>query len=213
VEELGPDQEVDTLARWMAHYIAELIQAADAATGEARAAKMTECAGAILDLWKHRSHLPHGNRPFRDLEPILTALESLSLVSERHRYYYQPLREANESEERPEVRRWLQIVDQLDDSAKILIRYCLARASESARDKSKSWVALAEAAGLEDGPELPVIRFVKSEADLLESLELDNSDRKRIEDRIARLERFRTTSDILLADLRERLDAADGMGK
>ena len=192
----------------MAHYIAELIQATEAATGEARAARMAECATAVLDLWKHRSRLPRDRRPFEDLEPILSALESLDPGSERVRYYYQPLHESNEGEESPEVRQWLRIANQLDDSAKILIRYCLARASQSALDKTKPWVALAEAAGVEEGVEFPVIRFVKSEADLLESLELHNSDRKKIEDRIRRLERFRETSEILLADLRERLDEA-----
>src|ERR1035437_5611721 len=119
VEELGPDQEVDTLARWMAHYIAELIQAAEAATSEARPARMAECAAAILDLWKHRSHVPHDRRPFEDLEPILNALQSLDPASDRRRYYYQTLQEADEGEDRSEVQQWLRIVDQLDDSAKI----------------------------------------------------------------------------------------------
>lgn len=208
VEELGPDQEVDTLARWMAHYIAELIKATEAASGEARAARLAECAAAVLDLWKHRSRLPRDRRPLEDLEPILNALQSLDPGSGRTRYYYQALHESNEGDESPEVRQWLRIAEQLDDSVKILIRYCLARASRSAIDKTKPWVALAEEAGVEEGVEFPVLRFVKSEADLLESLELDNSDRKKIEDRIRRLESFRETSKILLADLRERLDEA-----
>ena len=196
----------------MAHYIAELIQSAEAATGEGRSAKLAECAAAILDLWKHRSHLPHGRRPFEDLEPILNALEALDPCSERVRCYYQPLQEADESEEDPKVRKWLRSAAQLDDSAKILIRYCLARASHTARDKSKAWISAAEAAGLEDGVELPVVRFVKSEADLLESLELGNSDRKRIATEFGGSRDFRKTSDIVLYDLRERLDVEGQSG-
>ena len=42
----------------------------------------------------------------------------------------------------------------------------------------------------------------------MESLELDDSGRRRIEDRILRLEKFRETSDILLTDLQKRLDEA-----
>ena len=39
VDELGLDQSADTLGRWMAHYLAEKIEDAKAATGEARARK------------------------------------------------------------------------------------------------------------------------------------------------------------------------------
>lgn len=194
----------------MAHYIAELIKAAEASAGGDRSAKMSECAAAILELWKHRSHLPPSRRPFENLEPVLGALKSLDPDAERVRYYYEYLHEGNQLEGEPEVRLWLRIVDQVNDSAKILIRYCLARASQSAREKSEPWVSLAEAAGLEDGVELPVIRFVKSEADLFEATELGSKDRKRIEDRIRRLERFRKTSEILLSDLRERLHIGRG---
>src|SRR5206468_12121550 len=76
VDELGLDQTVDTLGRWMAHYIAEKIGDVEAATGEDRAQKMSECRDAILQLWAHRSELPNGKRPFEDFEPIFRALQS-----------------------------------------------------------------------------------------------------------------------------------------
>ena len=56
-KELGIDQSVDTLGRWMAHYIAELIQDAEKASAEERPAKMRACCDAILNLWKHRHTL------------------------------------------------------------------------------------------------------------------------------------------------------------
>lgn len=79
VDELGLDQSVDTLSRWMAHYIAELIHSAETADTEDRSEKLSRCASAILDLWEHRSELPNGKRPFEDVEPILRALQSLDL--------------------------------------------------------------------------------------------------------------------------------------
>ena len=63
VDELGLEQSVDTLGRWMAHYIAEKMEAAESATGEARDRKMSECSDAILKLWAHRSELPNASTP------------------------------------------------------------------------------------------------------------------------------------------------------
>ena len=51
VDELDADRPVDTLSRWMAHYIAEKIEDAETATDESRDRKMSECSDAILKLW------------------------------------------------------------------------------------------------------------------------------------------------------------------
>jgi hypothetical protein len=59
VDELGLDQSVDTLGRWMAHYIAELIVDVEAAEANDKAGKMAKCVAAILDLWRHRNPFPY----------------------------------------------------------------------------------------------------------------------------------------------------------
>ena len=51
VAELGLDTETDTLARWMAHYIAELLEAAKASGRTEGSAEHVACAQAILALW------------------------------------------------------------------------------------------------------------------------------------------------------------------
>src|ERR1700719_935454 len=76
VEELGLEPSVDTLGRWMAHYIAELVDQVKTATGDERAVAEQRCFDAILSLWKHRSELPNGKRPFADLEPVMRAMQS-----------------------------------------------------------------------------------------------------------------------------------------
>ena len=75
--ELGLDDRADTLSLWMAHYVAELIQQAEAAAPEERTAAQTRCADAILEIWKHRRYFPPGMRPLEDFAPILKAMESL----------------------------------------------------------------------------------------------------------------------------------------
>jgi hypothetical protein len=204
----GTGQRVDTLACWMAHYIAELIQAAETATAEERPAKLKQCADGILDFWKYRFELPSGKRPFEDFETILKALESLDPSEDRRRYFRAARLEVDVAEEHTATRKWLETADGLDYSARVLIRYCLARAAESVLDKSRERVALAEAAGIADPLEFPVIRFVAAESDLLNAAEPDDTERKTIEDRIKRLETFTRMAADLAADLRRQLEKA-----
>src|SRR5258708_5779936 len=75
VEELGREPNMDTLSRWMAHYVAEQIVIAEKTAGVERASAGERCFRTILALWEHRSSLPPGRRPFESFEPILRALE------------------------------------------------------------------------------------------------------------------------------------------
>jgi hypothetical protein len=205
VAELGLDPGVDTLGRWMAHYIAELIEEAETAKVEERPAKFARCANAILKLWQHRHQLPNGKRPFEDLEPILRAIESLDPADNTPRYFRSQRMAADETEENNETRKWLKLVDALDYSAKILIRYCIAQAAQTALDKSKKWIALVEEVGLEDDLDLPVVRFITDESDLLKAGEPTDRARKLLEDRIKRLDGFKEMADALASALRRQL--------
>jgi hypothetical protein len=201
VDELGLGESVDTLGRWMAHYVAELIHAAETAMPNEQA-KLEQCASAIQELWKHRHELPYGKRPFEGLQPALRALESLDPSIGTPRYFGPIRNEAQETEESAESRKWLSIADSLDGSAKVLIRYCIARAAEVASDTSKHWLSLAESAGIGDGIDSQVIRIIISERDLVTPGDLR---RKEIEDRIKRLEEFNELAAALAADLRSQL--------
>ena len=72
------EPSVDTLGRWMAHYIAELIKMAeDADNLNERSKAQEKCFETILKLWEHRLMLPHGARPLANLEGVLKAIENL----------------------------------------------------------------------------------------------------------------------------------------
>jgi hypothetical protein len=208
VSELGLDSGVDTLRRWMAHYIAELIEEAETAKVEERPAKFAQCADAILKLWERLHQLPNGKRPFEDLEPILRALESLDPTDDTPRYFRSPRMAVDESEQNVETSKWLDLADGLDYSARILIGYCLTQAAQTAVDKSKDWVVLAEAAGLKDGIDLSVIRIITDDNDLTKASEPDDRARKLLEDRINRLDGFKAMADALASDLRRQLKQA-----
>lgn len=205
VKELNLDPGVDTLSRWMAHYIAELIDEAKTARVEDRQAKLANCADAILKLWDHRHQLPDGKRPFEDLEPIMKALASLDPEDDTPRYFRTQRRPTKKTKENKETVKWLELADGLDYSAKSLIRYCLAQAAQTAIDKSKAWVKLAEKAGLEDNIDFRVIRFTSVEKELSEAQKLKDIEKRQLEDRIKRLDGFKKMADALASDMRRQL--------
>ncbi len=204
-KELDLDCSVNTLGRWMAHYIAELIMNAEKANNDERPAKMQACSEAILGLWKHRYELPNGKRPFEKLEPMLRTLESLDPDDDRPRYFRSARAAAEKSDEEGETKFWLELVDGLDDTARMLIRYNLTQAAQSALDKSAEWVTLAEAAGAYDGIESPVVRLILGENNLLKASDPDTTARNQLEDRVKRLEGFTKTAITLTSELRKQL--------
>src|SRR5260370_9569443 len=67
--ELGIERSNDTLSRWMAHRIAELMERAEnARTAAGRELAKADCANLILRLWEKRAQLPPGAplSPFAD---------------------------------------------------------------------------------------------------------------------------------------------------
>lgn len=204
-KELGLDQSVDTLGRWMAHYIAELIHDAENASAEERPAKMQVCSEAILNLWRCLHELPDGKRPFEEHEPILRALESLDPDADTPRYYRSARSAAEEEKEDGAAKSWLQLIDGLDYSARLLIRYCFTRAAQTTLDKAAEWVALAEAAGADDEIEFPIIRVVVAENNLLTKSDPDEIEKEQLQDRINRLEGFIEMANALAFELRQRI--------
>ena len=209
VDDLGLDETADTLGRWMAHYIAELIHGAETAKAKERPAKMAKCADAILDLWKHRHQLPAGKRPFEDFDPILRALASLDPSDDTPRYY-RPIRNAvEETDENPETRKWLELSDDIDYAAKSLICYCLMKASHTALDRSKEWVKLAEAAKADEDIDIAAIRSIDDKSNLFKFADPDERARKRLEDRIKQLDGFKKKAAALTSELRQQLKQSD----
>lgn len=204
-KELGLDDGVDTLSRWMAHYIAELIQDAENANDDEKPAKLDRCRDAILALWRHRYELPYGKRPFNEIEPILSALESLDPENDMPRHFRSiGLPKTKIAEDDP-AQFWLKIIEGLDYSSKILIRYCLTQAAEKTLKRSEEWVELAEAAGIEEGVDSIVIRLIADEDDLLKDSDVDESARERLQDRINRLEAIQKLTTTLCAELNQKI--------
>ena len=78
VRELGLEDSNDTLGRWMAHHVAELLRRAQrAAPAEERRAAERDASDVILRIWKHRAALPRGAYPLASYKDLLIVLNSL----------------------------------------------------------------------------------------------------------------------------------------
>jgi hypothetical protein len=201
VAQLGASD--DLLASWMAHYVAERIEAAEKASDEDRRPAQDACAKAILDLWRHRNALPEHLRPLGQLEPVMRAIASLDVDEDDYRYYPHALREAATMRADDETKQWLDLAFGLDYSARVLISFALATAAQRAGSDAAAWVDLARRAGAEAAPETYVIKFVSGPDELAEADESEEA--ARLKERLARLEAFAGMSAALIADLRAKL--------
>ena len=206
VEELRMEPGVDTLSRWMAHYLAELINAAETAPQKERAASQKICFDAILELWSHRAEFPNGKRPFEELEPIMRSLKSLDPDDKTPRFFRSVRGAIVERDEDSQTQSLLEFVCKIDSIARILIGHALSEAARSATDKSKEWLALAEEAGAEVDAIHIVTRYVSSAAD--GEIEPDTSEHERelLQNRIDLLEAFAKMAALVSGALQAQLE-------
>lgn len=206
VEELSSDR-VDTLGRWMAHYIAERIAEAESAPASGKKQLKDACAEEILKIWAHRKELPGGFRPFNDFEPVLRTLQSLDLDPQFPRYFDRLIAQDDREEEgsEAEAREWHKIAIGIDSAAKILIRVCLATSVAKAVDRSRPWVALAESIADENANDIQTFRFLIDNADLMAAKDPKARDRKQLKEALEKLDGFESLVKALRKDLKSKL--------
>lgn len=204
---------MDTLGRWMAHYVADLIAKAKNTTGKEKGLAEKKCFEAILELWKHRTEMPNGKRPYEDLEAVVRAIQSLDPDEATPRYFRSVPQSMGEEEEKSEAETWLDMALGLDYSAKVLIGFCLSEAAKATLDKSKEWVKLAEDSGADDGISEIVVQFVSKEAHLGKEPNPTDVARMQLQNRIKRLESFTNLAETVLRDLKTRLEGFPPSGE
>ncbi|MDE5437591.1 hypothetical protein KRE47_08140 [Elizabethkingia meningoseptica] len=144
VKELKLEPGVDTFSRWMAHYLAEKITIAEQSKGTKKKTAEKVCFDVILKLWEHRHTLPSGKRPFEGFEPILDTLSKLNPDREES-YFYNSFRyqdkEESENYDSNSVKKWMNIAEEIDKTARVWIEYALSQASNIAKnEKTKEWI-------------------------------------------------------------------------
>jgi hypothetical protein len=161
VAELKLVESPDTLARWMAHYVAELIHVADSAKPDDVSDVRSRCASAILELWDHRASLPDRTRPYESLESIILTLARLD--PDQPSLFYRPSMWGELSQlkvEDDQLSSLLKLIVDVDKFARIVITDTLSVATEIAARESVEWASLAQAADTKDLATEVVIRIM-----------------------------------------------------
>ncbi len=206
VKELGLEESVDTLSRWMVHYIAQKISNIESATGDEKQAAEAECFETILKLWKHRAYYQAGTRPFENFEPIFRTLYGINPNNESP-YYFQPEYanvDASVVNDDP-AKKYLLIATQIDKTARIWLKAIFQKAAECAiDDKIKEWINAA--APFSNNDEGPLIVRILYEMDDENDVE-DDKDKmnKLINKRIEQLKYFRELNEVLISMYEEEL--------
>lgn len=86
--ELGFEDGVDTLGRWMAHHLADLIDIAENGTTlDERLRAQANATETILKIWEHRTSLPGKGYPLAPYKDILLVLDRLRPSDNPFRYF------------------------------------------------------------------------------------------------------------------------------
>lgn len=135
VTELNLEPSVDTLGRWIAHYIAELIDLAEKTKEPVERAKAQEkCCATIEQLWQHRSSLPPASKPLSNIEAILKAIESFR--GEQTPWSRLSSKETNEL-----ASPWIEFIGIIEDAGLRASQIALLTAiAEASFGKEKRWL-------------------------------------------------------------------------
>lgn len=214
VKELKLETSVDTLSRWMAHYIAEKIIAAEESAGLEKQDAEKECFEAILELWKHRNSLPNERRPFIKFENILETLTELDPEREKP-YFFSLMRNpetvevTNENFDYYSVEECLNMIKEIDKTAKIWIEYLLQNAAKNVVDeKVIEW--LKNAVHLPDNTDAVIISTILDKSPQFYDDEhneefLKNYEIQRLQKRITELKKFEEINRFLLTQYEDDL--------
>ena len=74
VRDLNRENSNDTLGRWMAHHLAEMIEKAESAEGDDRTEAHERISHLILRIWSHRQNLPGSAYPLKKLDDVISVL-------------------------------------------------------------------------------------------------------------------------------------------
>ena len=217
VKELGLEKSVDTLSRWMAHYVAEKIKYAEALPeGVKKKNAEKECFSLVLDLWKHRWHYKPDRQPLRNFNQLFTILENLD--PEKEEPYSVRLSNTQSEEgddnsfEPSNLKNLSPLALQVDKVARIWIDYLLRDAASKAKNEKIKKI-INRAVKLPDSTDARIIQIVLADTmadDDTKPFDQEEWDRKSkistLNRRIEELQKFKKVNEYLIGQFEKELN-------
>lgn len=212
VKELGLDPGVDTLSRWMSHYVAEQMTNAENTVGEEKIKAEQQCFETILKLWQHRSSFQKGRRPFENFESIFRMLERIDPENKQPFLFNNRDEEAEDSGKKAKisenVQKWLNIATGIDQAVRVWLTYVFEQAVSCATDETTiEWLKNSITMGDHNDVAI-IVRMLPIEHLESEEIALKSIKQKEIEllnERIKKLELFNNFNQDLVSILRTKL--------
>lgn len=138
IAELELVYTVNTLARWMGHYLAELMNNIDKCESEVEKSNLQkECCNVILEIWEKRERIPI-EKPTEKLKPIIDVISLLKKNKHpfiRHRFL------GNNTGLRNKNSNWLSFLEIVkNNSERIYRKSLISMISEELLEKDKEWI-------------------------------------------------------------------------
>ncbi|WP_268125462.1 hypothetical protein [Roseivirga pacifica] len=218
VKELNLEPGVDTLARWMSHYIAEKITQVEEFTGKAKEQAEKECFDTILKLWEHRSSALRGSSFLRDFDKLFETLQKLD-PNRDSPFYYPPMTqflfEEDEivQEEKNNTEQAIDLFDaalRVDKLARSLIADLLGRGVANIEVDKEKRQSIENMIYHINYPDTRIIRFTSDFSNSIQALKDEEEDPKKeqireLEEKIRHLEELDTFKNLLLERYGEEL--------
>jgi len=199
VKELDLEKSVDTLGRWMAHHISELIVKAEETEGKEKADVEDRCRDAIFELWDHVSAFPRGHRPLDNIEPLLATIQALDPENQAYFHISEAESLIEKSTLSDEAKEWLDLSMGIDYSARLLISLCLQKTANEITEKKRDLLKLARSLDA-DTPKTFVVRFMTDKQEQSDAEQKKEVIREQIETFKERREQLKT-----MVEMSERL--------
>lgn len=199
------DDPCDLTVAWIAHDVAEHMEAVRTATPETREQAREACAAAIFRLWEARNVLPARMRPTTKMDAVLRVIHSLDLQNAEGRYFPRGFRLEPSGGVSEDAAAWLKLAHDLDYTARVLVGFALRAGAQEAVDEAGPWAELAAAADAQLGMETPIIRFVIDEEEGPADEVLEE-----LSDRAGRLEAFVNLAARMAAQVRQEIAQRKG---
>jgi len=214
VNELKLDPGVDTLSKWMAHYVAEKIEIIKTLKGQKKKKAEKECFEIMLNLWEQRWSGPEQSRFLGDFEPLLETLYKLNPDREKSfylRHEFQILfQEENQLKDKKESNSHYENAIKIDRIARRIIANLLFQSVSEINLTGKKGKLVRNLIDLLDYPDTSIIRIVseydkRKMKDKSNARELVNKQIKVLEKRIEELEEFGDLRNLLLENYKNEL--------